>query len=53
MERAKSVMAYVITKGIDATRLTAKGYGSSVPVASNATAAGKAINRRTEVKILE
>ena len=53
MERAKSVMAYIISKGIDANRLTAKGYGSSVPVESNATAAGRAINRRTEVKILD
>ncbi len=53
MERAKSVMAYIITKGINASRLTAKGYGSSIRVASNATAEGKAMNRRTEVKILE
>jgi OmpA-OmpF porin, OOP family len=53
MERAKTVMAYIIAKGIDANRLTAKGYGSTIPVASNATAAGKAQNRRTEVKILE
>ncbi len=53
MERAKSVMAYLITKGIDANRLTAKGYGMTVPIASNKTAAGKAQNRRTEVKILE
>ncbi|MFN0081260.1 MAG: OmpA family protein [Ferruginibacter sp.] len=53
MDRAKSVMAYLITKGIDNSRLTAKGYGSAVPVASNASAEGKAINRRTEVKILE
>lgn len=53
MERAKSVMAYIISRGIDANRLTAKGYGSSVPVESNATAAGRAINRRTEVKILD
>ena len=53
MERAKSVMAYIITKGIEANRLTAKGYGSLVPVVSNATAQGKAMNRRTEVKILE
>ena len=53
MERAKTVMAYIITKGIDANRLTAKGYGSTIPVASNATAAGKAMNRRTEVKILD
>lgn len=53
MDRAKSVMAYLITKGIDNSRLTAKGYGSAVPVASNASAEGKAMNRRTEVKILE
>jgi outer membrane protein OmpA-like peptidoglycan-associated protein len=53
MDRAKSVMAYIISKGIDANRLTAKGYGSLVPVESNATAAGRAINRRTEVKILD
>ena len=53
MARAKSVMAYVISKGIDPNRLTAKGYGSAVPIESNATAAGKAMNRRTEVKILE
>jgi outer membrane protein OmpA-like peptidoglycan-associated protein len=53
MDRAKSVMAYLITKGIDNSRLAAKGYGSAVPVASNASAQGKAMNRRTEVKILE
>ena len=53
MERAKSVMIYVISKGIDANRLTAKGYGMAVPIASNKTADGKAQNRRTEVKILE
>jgi OmpA-OmpF porin, OOP family len=53
MERAKSVMAYVISKGIDPNRLVAKGYGQTVPIASNKTAAGKAQNRRTEVKILE
>lgn len=53
MDRAKSVMAYLISKGIDANRLTAKGYGMSVPVVSNATKEGKAMNRRTEVKILD
>jgi OmpA-OmpF porin, OOP family len=53
MERAKSVMAYIISKGIDPNRLVAKGYGQTVPIASNKTAAGKAQNRRTEVKILE
>jgi outer membrane protein OmpA-like peptidoglycan-associated protein len=52
-DRANAVMAYLIAKGIDATRLKAKGYGMSKPIASNKTAAGKAQNRRTEVKILE
>jgi OmpA-OmpF porin, OOP family len=53
MERAKSVMAYLVGKGIDANRLVAKGYGQTMPIANNKTAAGKAQNRRTEVKILE
>lgn len=53
MGRAKSVMAYVISKGIDPNRLTAKGYGMTQPIAENTTAEGRAQNRRTEVKILE
>lgn len=52
-ERANTVRAYLLTKGIDPSRVTAKGYGMTKPVASNATAEGKAQNRRTEVKILE
>jgi outer membrane protein OmpA-like peptidoglycan-associated protein len=51
--RANTVRAYLLTKGIDPSRVTAKGYGSTKPIASNKTAAGKALNRRTEVKILE
>jgi OmpA-OmpF porin, OOP family len=51
--RANTVRAYLLTKGIDPVRVTAKGYGMSKPIASNKTAAGKAQNRRTEVKILE
>ncbi len=51
--RANTVRNYLISKGIDPTRLTAKGYGFSVPVADNKTAEGRAQNRRTEVKILE
>jgi len=46
-ERAKAVMNMLISDyGIDASRLTAIGYGSSKPVADNKTAAGKAKNRR-------
>ncbi len=53
LDRANTVRAYLLTKGIDPSRVTAKGYGMSKPIASNKTAAGKAQNRRTEVKILE
>ena len=51
--RANTVRAYLLMKGIDPNRVTAKGYGLSVPIASNKTADGRAQNRRTEVKILE
>ncbi len=48
-QRAKSVMDYLIMRGISATRLVAKGYGLEKPVASNNTAEGRALNRRVEV----
>jgi OmpA-OmpF porin, OOP family len=51
-DRAKTVRDYLISKGIDATRLTYKGYGMTKPVADNKTASGRAENRRTEVTIL-
>ncbi|MCC7298235.1 MAG: OmpA family protein [Bacteroidia bacterium] len=50
--RAKSVQQYLISKGIDANRLVAKGYGASQPIATNATEEGKALNRRIEMKIV-
>lgn len=50
--RAKSVVQYLINKGIDSKRLTAKGYGSSKPIADNTTELGRAKNRRTEMKVL-
>jgi outer membrane protein OmpA-like peptidoglycan-associated protein len=53
LERAKSIVAYLISKGIDPTRLTAKGYGSMEPIEENNTEAGRQKNRRSEVKILE
>ncbi|MEX1203226.1 MAG: OmpA family protein [Ferruginibacter sp.] len=53
MERATAVMNYMISKGIDPSRLEAKGYGMLVPIESNKTNEGKAQNRRTEVKILD
>lgn len=51
-ERANAVRNYLLAKGIDESRLKAKGYGMTVPVADNKTEEGRAQNRRTEVKIL-
>jgi OmpA-OmpF porin, OOP family len=53
MERAVTVMQYLISKGISPTRLEAKGYGMTVPVENNKTEEGRAQNRRTEVTILD
>jgi outer membrane protein OmpA-like peptidoglycan-associated protein len=47
--RARSVMQWFVSKGIAATRLTAKGYGKGQPVADNDTDAGRARNRRVEL----
>lgn len=51
-DRANTVRAYLLTKGIDPSRVTAKGYGMTKPVAPNTTAEGRAQNRRTEVTVL-
>lgn len=50
--RAQSVLGFLSDQGISNDRLKAVGYGSSKPVASNETEAGKAKNRRTEFKII-
>lgn len=47
--RAEAVRSYLISKGIAADRLTAKGYGESQPVADNATDEGRFKNRRVEL----
>ncbi|MFH6956421.1 OmpA family protein [Flavobacterium aquidurense] len=49
-ERAEAVMNALIQRGVNPENLEAKGFGSSQPVASNKTAAGKAQNRRTEIR---
>jgi OmpA-OmpF porin, OOP family len=49
--RANAVKAYLVSKGITDSRLTATGYGATKPVADNKTAAGKAKNRRTELAV--
>ncbi len=50
--RAKAVVAYITTKGIDAKRLSYKGFGDTQPIAPNKTEKGKAQNRRTELKVV-
>ena len=47
--RAQSVKYYLVKHGIDALRLTAKGYGETKPIADNKTKAGRAQNRRVEM----
>jgi outer membrane protein OmpA-like peptidoglycan-associated protein/opacity protein-like surface antigen len=51
-DRAESVKAYFAQNGIQPARMVAKGYGDERPVASNATAKGKAENRRIEIRVL-
>lgn len=49
--RAKAVLDYLVKKGVAANRMTAAGYGQDQPVADNKTAAGRAKNRRVEIKV--
>jgi len=51
--RAKSVMDYIISKGIPVDRITSHGYGESKPVSTNDTDDGRQLNRRVEFTILK
>jgi outer membrane protein OmpA-like peptidoglycan-associated protein len=51
--RAEAVMKYLIEKGLDPARVSAKGYGEQVPIVPNTTPENKAKNRRTEVRVLD
>lgn len=50
-QRAEAVMRYLVSKGASAANLTARGYGPDSPVADNKTEAGRAANRRVELRI--
>ena len=50
--RAQSVKAYLVSKGVDGTRVYTESKGKSNPVASNATAEGRAKNRRTDIEVV-
>jgi OmpA-OmpF porin, OOP family len=47
-KRADAVAQYFAKQGISADRISAKGFGSTQPIADNKTSAGRAQNRRTE-----
>jgi outer membrane protein OmpA-like peptidoglycan-associated protein len=51
--RARSVLNYLVNRGIASERLDAQGYGDSKPVASNKTSKGRAANRRVEFHIVD
>lgn len=50
--RAESVKAYIVSQGIDQTRIETRGAGPDEPIADNKTAAGKQKNRRIEFKLI-
>ena len=50
--RAKAVTNYLLQRGILATRVIAKGFGSTNPLADNKTELGKGMNRRTELSVV-
>ncbi|XZF13253.1 OmpA family protein [Chitinophagaceae bacterium MMS25-I14] len=50
-KRAEAVRDYFVSKGISSDRLTAQGYGKTMPIATNETATGRAANRRTVIKL--
>lgn len=51
--RAKAVFEYLVKEGIESKRLTYNGYSFSKPIATNDTEEGRALNRRTEFKIID
>ena len=50
--RAKAVVTYLSSKGIDMIRLSSLGFGDTKPIADNKTENGRAQNRRTELKVI-
>ncbi|HRZ98400.1 MAG TPA: OmpA family protein [Paludibacter sp.] len=51
--RAESVVKYLNLKGISSNRLTAKGYGQTMPITTNSTEEGRQKNRRVEMKVIQ
>jgi OmpA-OmpF porin, OOP family len=51
--RARAVLDYLANAGIERSRMTSRGYGQTAPIADNATDAGRAQNRRVELRVLD
>jgi outer membrane protein OmpA-like peptidoglycan-associated protein len=49
--RSDAVMSYLVGKGVDSSRVKAVGYGESNPISDNKTRAGRAKNRRVEIRV--
>ncbi|MGD8837084.1 MAG: OmpA family protein, partial [Desulfobacteraceae bacterium] len=52
LKRARSVRSYLISRGVDGSRMTSRGYGPDRPIESNTTKQGRARNRRVEINPL-
>lgn len=50
VDRANSVKTYLVNSGVDASKITTKGFGETRPISSNATEEGRSKNRRVEIK---
>jgi len=50
--RSRTVIKWLVDHGVNASQLKAKGYGESKPVVPNNTEAGKALNRRVQLRVL-
>jgi outer membrane protein OmpA-like peptidoglycan-associated protein len=50
--RAQSVANYLVQRGVNSARIATRGFGSSQPIADNGTEAGRAANRRVELRIV-
>jgi OOP family OmpA-OmpF porin len=51
--RARSVRDYLVSKGVNAGRISAAGFGESRPISTNDTPEGRSLNRRVEVRFLK
>lgn len=52
-QRAESVVSFLTNKGVEKSRLLAKGYGPTEPVDDNSTTEGRSRNRRVEMKVIQ